>query len=758
MSSPDSFASLGVPEHLVQALAAAEITEPTPVQAATIPDLLEGHDVVAAAPTGSGKTLAFGLPMLTNLRRGRPYKPTAIVLTPTRELANQIHAVLDPLADVAGARVFAVYGGVSMYPQRAALKRGIDILVATPGRLEDLMAQQYIDLDGIEVLVVDEADRMVDVGFLPAVRRVLEATRKRRQTILFSATTDDAVGLLVAEHMPAAKRVDVQATPVDHSRTTFLFWETPAAKRSDLTAEIARRSGRTIVFTRTKHGADRVAEQLIQREVHATAIHGGLSQSKREKALADFQAGRTTVLVATDVAARGIHVDDVGCVVHYDLPEVATDFTHRSGRTARAGASGVVVALVVGDKVRHSKKLMRELNRPESITRPDPAALPEAPTVVRETRAPRKTRLMQEHYEDAGRMAKPERGHREQGSWSPTAKPSRYNNDRPGRDRPSFDRPSRPSFERASGDRPARPSFDRSSGDRPARPSFDRASGDRPARPSFDRPSGDRPARPSFERAARPSFDRSSGDRPVRPSFDRAERPSFDRPSGDRPDRPSFDRAERPSFGRPARPAAPRAARNSRTVARYDEQGQPSNRRARRAELFGATPTGSPSADATPSRSEAPSRPSYRDDSRTASPRRDDARPYAGPRRDDARPYAGPRRDDARPYAGRRDEARPYAARGESHGDSRAPYAGRRADARPARRFESDRPAVRPAGDGPAWRTKSTSAAPGWRARPAGEARPSGPASTSRRPGAAPRAAGRFAAPPARERNGGWGR
>ena len=705
MSSPNSFASLGVPEHLVQALAAAEITEPTPVQAATIPDLLEGHDVVAAAPTGSGKTLAFGLPMLTNLRRGRPYKPTAIVLTPTRELANQIHAVLDPLADVAGARVFAVYGGVSMYPQRAALKRGIDILVATPGRLEDLMAQQYIDLDGIEVLVVDEADRMVDVGFLPAVRRVLEATRKRRQTILFSATTDDAVGLLVAEHMPAAKRVDVQATPVDHSRTTFLFWETPAAKRSDLTAEIARRSGRTIVFTRTKHGADRVAEQLIQREVHATAIHGGLSQSKREKALADFQAGRTTVLVATDVAARGIHVDDVGCVVHYDLPEVATDFTHRSGRTARAGASGVVVALVVGDKVRHSKKLMRELNRPESITRPDPAALPEAPTVVRETRAPRKTRLMQEHYEDAGRMAKPERGHREQGSWSPTAKPSRYNNDRPGRDRPAFDRPARPSFERASGDRPARPSFDRSSGDRPARPSFDRASGDRPARPSFDRP------------------------------------------SGDRPDRPSFDRAERPSFGRPARPAAPRAARNSRTVARYDEQGQPSNRRARRAELFGATPTGSPSADATPSRSEAPSRPSYRDDSRTASPRRDDARPYAGPRR-----------DDARPYAGRRDEARPYAARGESHGDSRAPYAGGRADARPARRFESDRPAVRPAADGPAWRTKSTSAAPGWRARPAGEARPSGPASTSRRPGAAPRAAGRFAAPPARERNGGWGR
>ena len=697
MSSPDSFASLGVPAHLVQALAAAEITEPTPVQAATIPDLIQGHDVVAAAPTGSGKTLAFGLPMLTNLRRGRPYKPTAIVLTPTRELANQIHAVLDPLADVAGARVFAVYGGVSMYPQRAALKRGIDILVATPGRLEDLMAQQYIDLDGIEVLVVDEADRMVDVGFLPAVRRVLEATPKRRQTILFSATTDDAVGLLVAEHMPAAKRVDVQATPVDHSRTTFLFWETPAAKRSDLTAEIARRSGRTIVFTRTKHGADRVAEQLIQREVHATAIHGGLSQSKREKALADFQAGRTTVLVATDVAARGIHVDDVGCVVHYDLPEVATDFTHRSGRTARAGASGVVVALVVGDKVRHSKRLMRELNRPESITRPDPAALPEAPTVVRETRAPRKTRLMQEHYEDAGRMAKPERGHREQGSWSPTAKPSRYNNDRPGRDRPSFDRPARPSFDRSSGDRPARPSFDR------------------PARPSFDRPSGDRPARPSFDRPARPSFDRSPGDRPARPSF---------------------DRAERPSFGRPARPAAPRAARSSRTVARYDEQGEPSNRRARRAELFGATPTGSPSADATPSRSEAPSRPSYRDDSRTA----------------------GPRRDDARPYAGRRDEARPYPARSESRGESRAPYAGRRDDARPARGFESDRPAVRPAGDGPAWRTKTTSAAPGWRARPSGDARPSGPASTSRRPGAAPRPAGRFAAPPARERNGGWGR
>ncbi len=710
MSSPNSFASLGVPEHLVQALAAAEITEPTPVQSATIPDLIQGHDVVAAAPTGSGKTLAFGLPMLTNLRRGRPYKPTAIVLTPTRELANQIHAVLDPLADTAGARVFAVYGGVSMYPQRAALKRGIDILVATPGRLEDLMAQQYIDLDGIEVLVIDEADRMVDVGFLPAVRRVLEATPKRRQTILFSATTDDAVGLLVAEHMPAAKRVDVQATPVDHSRTTFLFWETPAAKRSDLTAEIARRSGRTIVFTRTKHGADRVAEQLVQRSVHATAIHGGLSQSKREKALADFQAGRTTVLVATDVAARGIHVDDVGCVVHYDLPEVATDFTHRSGRTARAGASGVVVALVVGDKVRHSKRLMRELNRPESITRPDPAALPEALAVVRETKAPRKTRLMQEHYEDGGRMAKPERGHREQGSWSPTSKPARYSPERPTRDRPSFDRPARPSFDRSSGERPARPSFDRSSGDRP-----DRASFDRPARPSFDRP----------------LFDRSVADRPARPSFDRAERPSFDRPA-----RPSADRNERPSFGRAARPAAPRAARSSRTVARYDEQGQPSNRRARRAELFGTTPTGSPSADLTPSRGEAPSRPTYRDDFRTARPRR----------------------DDARPYAARRDEVRPYPARSESRSESRAPYAGRRDDARPARRFESDRPAVRPAGDGPAWRTKSTSAAPGWRARPAGDARPSGPGGTSRRPGVAPRPAGRFAAPPERERNGGWGR
>jgi superfamily II DNA/RNA helicase len=373
-----SFADLGVPADLVDALARRGISAPFEVQAATIPDLLAGRDVCGRAPTGSGKTLAFGIPLVARIGRAQPKRPRALVLAPTRELAAQITRELAPLAAIRGRHIYSVYGGVGYDPQRRALRKGVDILVACPGRLHDLVEQHAVRLDSVTTVVVDEADRMADMGFLPQVRKLLDMTSTERQMVLFSATLDGAVGVLTREYQDNPMRHEIGAAEPDITLADHRFWKVETADRVDRTADLISANGPTIVFCRTRHGVDRVVKVLSRTGVHAVAIHGGRSQNQRDRALKEFTDGRVSALVATDVAARGIHVDDVACVVHFDLPADAKDYLHRSGRTARAGASGLVVSLVGPHQARDAKRLQRsagitvDLVHPPATNRPAP--------------------------------------------------------------------------------------------------------------------------------------------------------------------------------------------------------------------------------------------------------------------------------------------------------------------------------------------------------------------------------------------------
>jgi superfamily II DNA/RNA helicase len=356
-----TFAQLGLPEPLIATLGRRGITSPFPIQAMTIPDVLAGRDVAGGAPTGSGKTLAFGLPALARLGRGKSRRPRGLVLSPTRELADQILAELQPLAKAAGRSIAAVYGGVSYGPQRSRLQQGVDLLVACPGRLEDLIAQGVVDLRDVDLIVVDEADRMADMGFLPAVKRILDMTSPNRQTILFSATLDGDVKVLTDRYQrnPVRHLSDVQedaASDAEHH-----FWKVARADRTAHVAHLVSSSSPSIIFTRTRHGADRLARQLARVGVSAVALHGGRSQQQRNRALKEFTTGRAYALVATDVAARGIHVEGVASVVHFDPPEDEKAYVHRSGRTARAGASGIVVSLLDDGQVRAARRLQHAL-------------------------------------------------------------------------------------------------------------------------------------------------------------------------------------------------------------------------------------------------------------------------------------------------------------------------------------------------------------------------------------------------------------
>ncbi len=358
------FQHLGVPRAVLDALAARGIDEPFPIQTLTIPDALAGRDVCGRADTGSGKTLAFGIPMVSRVPQAEPRRPTGLVLVPTRELAAQVKRELAWLGKPRGLRVLAIYGGVGFEPQRKALRRGVDIVVACPGRLADLVGQGDLDLGAVSIVAVDEADRMSDMGFLPEVKRLLDRTSDDRQTMLFSATLDDAVDVLVRryQHDPVVHRLPSQAEesgPIDHRV------EPVGAAASDRLARCAElieaSDGPTIVFCRTKRRTDRVARDLDRLGVRTVAIHGNRSQGQRDRALADFADGKVDALVATDVAARGIHVDGVACVVHFDPPHDAKDYTHRSGRTARAGASGTVISLVDPEQAAGAVKLRRQL-------------------------------------------------------------------------------------------------------------------------------------------------------------------------------------------------------------------------------------------------------------------------------------------------------------------------------------------------------------------------------------------------------------
>jgi superfamily II DNA/RNA helicase len=355
------FEALGVSPDLCAALTARGITTPFPIQSLTIPDGLAGRDVCGKAKTGSGKTLAFGIPVLERMHKALPRRPSAIALVPTRELALQVHDELLPLAEARGATLHAIYGGARMDRQIKALHSGVDFVVATPGRVIDLMQQGELSMADVDHVVVDEADRMADMGFLPQVEWILRHAQGRHQTLLFSATLDGVVGSLVNryQHDPVFHEViSAQVTVEEMAHRFLLVHELDKVK---VAAAIAHNHKRTLMFVRTKRGADKLALQLTREGVQVAAIHGDLRQNLREKALQDFSRGNLEVLVATDVAARGIHVDSVDVVVHVDLPEDHKAYLHRSGRTARAGEYGVAVSLVLWNQELEVKRLQTRL-------------------------------------------------------------------------------------------------------------------------------------------------------------------------------------------------------------------------------------------------------------------------------------------------------------------------------------------------------------------------------------------------------------
>ena len=375
--STTSFAALGVPAELVRTLHAAGLDDAFDIQTMTVPDGLAGRDLCGRAPTGSGKTVAFGIPLVARVGKARPKRPRGLVLVPTRELAAQVCGELEWLGAGRKLRVAAVYGGAGFGAQFKALRRGVDVLVACPGRLTDLIERREVDLDEVEIVVVDEADRMADMGFLPAVQALLDRTPADRQTLLFSATLDGAVDRLVQRYQRDPSRHLLPEA--DQTAATHRFWEVERADRVTKTAEIVAAAGPTIVFCRTKHGADALAKKLEQRGVKSAAIHGNRSQGQRERALSAFSDGKVRALVATDVAARGIHVDSVACVVHFDPPADFKDYTHRSGRTARAGADGLVISLVSRDQRKAVAGFQRDLGMRPGLARPDMSLITDPP-------------------------------------------------------------------------------------------------------------------------------------------------------------------------------------------------------------------------------------------------------------------------------------------------------------------------------------------------------------------------------------------
>ena len=351
LATTSTFTDLGVSAGIIDSLTDRGIDTPFPIQEMAIPDGFAGHDVLGKAKTGSGKTLAFGIPMATGLQTARPGHPTALVLVPTRELARQVSQELEPLLAVDGHTLVSVYGGSSMQDQIDALDRGVEIVIATPGRLIDLMDRRKVRLDAATVVCIDEADQMADMGFMPQVRKIMDTVPEDHQTYLFSATLDMQVQILIDRYMtdPISHEVESATETVDTMSHRFL--RVHHMDKPKVTVAISHGAERTLVFTRTKWMADELAKRLRDEDVDAAAIHGDLPQPKRERALARFREGKTPILVATNVAARGLHIEGVDVVVHYDPPDDPKTYLHRSGRTARAGEEGLVVTLVEWDQV-----------------------------------------------------------------------------------------------------------------------------------------------------------------------------------------------------------------------------------------------------------------------------------------------------------------------------------------------------------------------------------------------------------------------
>jgi len=356
-----TFAELGVPQDLIDALAQQGIESPFAIQTLAIKDAMARRDVCGKAKTGSGKTLAFSLPAIAHTERNKDGKPTTLVLTPTRELANQITGVVEPLAKARQLRTIAVYGGTNIDKQIETIAKGIDIIIATPGRLIDLIERKAMDVALVECVVVDEADRMADMGFLPQVEWILRHIQVDHQTMLFSATLDGAVDTVVKRHLTDPVFHEVDEPEVTVSEMGHVFMSVHKMNRVQVSARIISQATKTMLFTRTKRGADQLERELRSEGVKAAAIHGDLRQSQREKALKDFSNGDIKALVATDVAARGIHVDDVDVVIHYNPPEDHKTYLHRSGRTARAGAAGTAVTMFLWDEELQVRQLQRRL-------------------------------------------------------------------------------------------------------------------------------------------------------------------------------------------------------------------------------------------------------------------------------------------------------------------------------------------------------------------------------------------------------------
>ncbi|MFD4293314.1 DEAD/DEAH box helicase [Rhodococcus sp. NPDC058532] len=528
-----TFAEIGLPGPVVAALAKDGITIPSPIQAMSIPDAIAGRNVLGRAQTGSGKTLAFGLPMLARLAgrddRPAPKRPRALVLVPTRELAVQVVDSLLPYAGTVGLKVRSAVGGMVFTKQVDQLARGVDILVATPGRLGDHLRQETCVLDEVEITALDEADQMADMGFLPEVRSILEQTRADGQRLLFSATLDREVQSLVrrflADH--ALHATEDGRASVDTMEHYVL--NVDRGQKDAVLAEIgARDGGRTIMFARTKLGCEGITERLRAVGVAAEALHGGKAQNQRTRVLERFKTGRTPVLVATDVAARGIHVDGIDLVVHVDPPADHKDYLHRAGRTARAGEKGTVVSIVLPNQ----RRMVRRLTDTAGVDATEVYVGPgsEELATITGARTP------------SGEPVREPRGERGGNGRSYGDRPRRDGFDRPRRD--GVDRPRRDGGERGyRGDRPQRDGGYQRTGDRPSygdRPQRDGYRSDRPQRDggyqrSGDRPSyGDRPQRND-------RGDRSYGDRPQR--NDRGDRSYGDRPQRDgyRSDRPQRD-------------------------------------------------------------------------------------------------------------------------------------------------------------------------------------------------------------------------
>lgn len=361
------FSELGIEKDLVEALDVSGISKPFEIQKITIPDILKGRDVCGKAKTGSGKTIAFGLPIVQLLQPSKPGKPTGLALVPTRELAVQVCKEIDPLASKRKLRVKAIYGGSPIEKQIESLKKGVDFVVATPGRLIDLLERGDISVIDVEKIVIDEADRMADMGFMPQVEWILRQVEREHQTLLFSATLDGMVSGLISRYQRDPVMHEIVSHEVTVSEMQHRFIAVHEMDQVKVAAAIINSSAKTIVFTKTRWGADKLASKLSQENVTAAAIHGDLRQSQREKALKDFTKGKIRALVATDVAARGIHVDDVEAVIHYDPPSDAKTYLHRSGRTARAGESGLVVSLICWNQELDIRKLMRRLGLKQPI-------------------------------------------------------------------------------------------------------------------------------------------------------------------------------------------------------------------------------------------------------------------------------------------------------------------------------------------------------------------------------------------------------